>query len=118
MPRFLDHRQHSAFLSRLASLAPNPTTALPAARAAIRSFRAAESSARDLISTLWSVLGAGTDARHMEAAASIVNALVDLLDEGEQREAVLTAWRGFETEVRVPAVYLHRIRNTDWRVGM
>ncbi|KAJ7813908.1 hypothetical protein B0H14DRAFT_2522586 [Mycena olivaceomarginata] len=92
--------QHSAFLSRLTSLAPNPTTALPAARAAIRSFRAAESSARDLISTLWSVLGAGTDARHMEAAASIVNALVDLLDEGEQREAVLTAWRGFEIEQR------------------
>ncbi|KAJ7268157.1 hypothetical protein B0H12DRAFT_1097299 [Mycena haematopus] len=87
--------QHAAFLSRLASLAPNPTTALPAARAAIRSFRASESSARDLISTLWSVV----DAR-MEAAASIVNALVDILDEGEQREAVLTAWRGFEVEQR------------------
>ncbi|KAJ6537666.1 hypothetical protein B0H19DRAFT_962279 [Mycena capillaripes] len=87
--------QHAAFLSRLASLAPNPTTALPAARAAIRSFRAAESSARDLISTLWSVV----DAR-MEAAASIVNSLVDLLDEGEQRETVLAAWRGFEVEQR------------------
>ncbi|KAJ6563571.1 hypothetical protein DFH09DRAFT_1476168 [Mycena vulgaris] len=87
--------RHAAFLSRLASLAPNPTTALPAARAAIRSFRAAESSARDLISTLWSVV----DSR-MEAAASIVNALVDLLDEGEQREEVLAAWRGFELEQR------------------
>ncbi|KAJ6462496.1 hypothetical protein C8R45DRAFT_911970 [Mycena sanguinolenta] len=87
--------QHAAFLSRLASLAPNPTTALPAARAAIRSFRASESSARDLISTLWSVV----DAR-MEAAASIVNALVDILDDDEQRESVLTAWRGFEVEQR------------------
>ncbi|KAJ7627854.1 hypothetical protein DFH06DRAFT_1442719 [Mycena polygramma] len=46
---------HASFLARLASLAPNPSTALPAARAAIRSFRASESSARDLISTLWSV---------------------------------------------------------------
>jgi hypothetical protein len=35
----------------------------------------------------------------MESAASIVNSLVDLLDEGEQREAVLSAWRGFEIEV-------------------
>ncbi|KAJ7138148.1 hypothetical protein C8R44DRAFT_975995 [Mycena epipterygia] len=87
--------RHAAFLSRLASLAPNPTTALPAARAAIRSFRAAESSARDLISTLWSVV----DARS-EAAASIVNALVDLLDEGTQREDILAAWRGFELEQR------------------
>ncbi|KAK7038178.1 hypothetical protein R3P38DRAFT_2904840 [Favolaschia claudopus] len=87
--------QHAAFLSRLASLAPNPTTALPAARAAIRSFRASESSARDLISTLWSVV----DSR-MEAAASIVNSLVDILDESEQRDAVLAAWRGFEVEQR------------------
>ncbi|KAF8181214.1 hypothetical protein K438DRAFT_1679968, partial [Mycena galopus ATCC 62051] len=87
--------QHAAFLARLASLVPNPTTALPAARAAIRSFRANESSARDLISTLWSVVDAS-----MEAAASVVNALVDILDEGEQREAVLAAWRGFEVEQR------------------
>ncbi|KAF7341130.1 E3 ubiquitin-protein ligase hel2 [Mycena venus] len=87
--------QHTAFLARLASLSPNPTTALPAARAAIRSFRASESSARDLISTLWSVVD-----QRMESAASIVNALVDLLDEGEQREAVLSAWRGFEVEQR------------------
>ncbi|KAJ7706693.1 hypothetical protein B0H17DRAFT_972658 [Mycena rosella] len=87
--------RHAAFLARLATLAPNPTTALPAARAAIRSFRAAESSARDLISTLWSVL----DAR-MEPAASIVNALVDILDEPPQRADVLAAWRGFEIEQR------------------
>ncbi|KAJ7438228.1 hypothetical protein B0H11DRAFT_2358944 [Mycena galericulata] len=95
--------RHAAFLSRLASLAPNPTTALPAARAAIRSFRAAESSARDLISTLWSVVGGGGSVgvgAVVDAAASIVNALVDLLDEGEQREAVLAAWRGFEVEQR------------------
>ncbi|KAJ7279657.1 hypothetical protein C8J57DRAFT_136041 [Mycena rebaudengoi] len=87
--------RHAVFLSRLASLSPNPTTALPAARAAIRSFRASESSARDLISTLFSVV----DSR-MEAAGSIVNSFVDLLDEGEQREAVLAAWRGFEVEQR------------------
>ncbi|KAJ7480343.1 hypothetical protein B0H11DRAFT_2280647 [Mycena galericulata] len=33
-------------------------------------------------------------------AASIVNAFVNLLDEREQREAVLAAWRGFEIEQR------------------
>ncbi|KAJ7323636.1 hypothetical protein DFH08DRAFT_969180 [Mycena albidolilacea] len=53
-----------------------------------------------LISTLWSVLGAGTDTRHMEAVASMVNALVDFFDEGEQSEAVLSAWQGFEIEQR------------------
>jgi hypothetical protein len=41
----------------------------------------------------------------MEAVASMVNALVDFFDEGEQSEAVLSAWQGFEIEVRdVPAV--------------
>jgi hypothetical protein len=54
---------------------------------------------------LWSVLGVGTDPRHMEVVASMVNALVDFFDEGEQSEVVLSAWRGFEIEVRdVPAV--------------
>ncbi|KAJ7805301.1 hypothetical protein B0H14DRAFT_3771786 [Mycena olivaceomarginata] len=47
---------------------------------------------------LWSVLGVGTDPRHMEAMASMVNALVDFFDEGEQSEVVLSAWRGFEIE--------------------
>jgi hypothetical protein len=98
-----DYRPHSAFLSHLALLAPNPTTAFPAARAAIRSFRAFDRA--HLISTLWSVLGVGTDPRHMEAVASMVNTLVDFFDEGEQSEVVLSAWRGFEIEVRdVPAV--------------
>ncbi|KAJ7049399.1 hypothetical protein C8F01DRAFT_1378644 [Mycena amicta] len=91
--------RHSTFLSRLASLAPNPTTAVPAANAAIRSFRGSESSARDLISTLYTIV----DSR-MDAAASVVNALVDLFDdaegEGEQREAVLDAWRDFEVAQR------------------
>ncbi|KAJ7491451.1 hypothetical protein B0H11DRAFT_2277920 [Mycena galericulata] len=57
--------------------------------------RAAESSARDLISTLWSVVEGGGGV----VAASNVNALVDLLDEREQREA-LAAWRGFEIKQR------------------
>ncbi|KAF7326025.1 RING-type domain-containing protein [Mycena kentingensis (nom. inval.)] len=90
--------RHTAFLSRLASLAPNPNTAVPAARAAIRAFRASESSAQALISTLYSVVD-----ERMEAASSIVNALVDLFDnsaDAEQREAVLAAWRNFEVAKR------------------
>ncbi|KAJ7043030.1 hypothetical protein C8F04DRAFT_1218783 [Mycena alexandri] len=95
--------RHAAFLSRLASLSPNPSTALPAARAAIRSFRTNESPARDLVSTLYSIVSGGAQGgqeRHMESAASVVNGLVDLLDEGDQREALLAAWRGWEVEQR------------------
>ncbi|CAK5276974.1 unnamed protein product [Mycena citricolor] len=87
--------RHASFLARMAQFAPNATTAVPAARAAIRSFRANESSARDLISTFWSIL----DAKR-EATTSVVNGLVDLLDDDEQREAVLAAWRAFDIEQR------------------
>ncbi|KAJ7835145.1 hypothetical protein B0H14DRAFT_3707334 [Mycena olivaceomarginata] len=58
-----------------------------------------------LISTLWSVLSVGTDARHMEAVASMVNTLVDFFDEGEQSEVVRSAWQwqGFEIEAQAQA---------------
>ncbi|KAJ7067617.1 hypothetical protein C8F01DRAFT_1019287 [Mycena amicta] len=106
-PPDVDDR-NSTFLTRLASLAPNPTTAVPAAKAAIRSFRGSESSARDLISTLYTIV----DSR-MDAAASVVNALVDLFDdaEAEQREAVLGAWRDFEIAQR------HQLQFPDLVVG-
>ncbi|KAJ7627851.1 hypothetical protein DFH06DRAFT_1227315 [Mycena polygramma] len=64
-------------------------TWLAAARSAIPPFRTAEWSARDLISTLWSVVEA------LKAGASIVSTLVDILDKGEYREAVLAAWCTF-----------------------
>ncbi|KAF7305937.1 RING-type domain-containing protein [Mycena chlorophos] len=90
--------RHAAFLQRLSALATHPATAVQSARAAIRSFRASESTARGLISTLYSIV----DSR-MEATSSVVNALVDLFDtpsDAEQREAILGAWRDFEVSQR------------------
>ena len=85
----------NALASRLAGLAPNPTTAVPAVKAAIRSYRASESGARDLISTVWNVLD-----RNLDGTASIVNALVDLVEEDDKKRGLLTAWNGFKVEVR------------------
>jgi hypothetical protein len=48
--------RHASFLALLSSLSPNPTSALPAVQAATRSYRAGESSARDLITIVRSVL--------------------------------------------------------------
>ncbi|KAH8106912.1 hypothetical protein BXZ70DRAFT_867873, partial [Cristinia sonorae] len=87
--------RHSAFLARVSSLAPNPNAAVPAVKAAIRSYRANESAARDLISTTWNVLD-----RNLEGTASIVNALVDLLDDEEKKKNLLEAWNGFKIEQR------------------
>ncbi|KAJ7696157.1 hypothetical protein B0H14DRAFT_3529849 [Mycena olivaceomarginata] len=92
----VDPAVSAAFLSRASHRSRQTTHRSPPVRAAaIRSFRA---TSRPTSSRLWSVLGVGTDAQHMEAVANMLNALVDFFDEGEQSEAVLSAWRGFEIE--------------------
>ena len=86
----------SALVARLTGLAPNPTNAVPAVKAAIRGYRASESSARDLISTVWNILD-----RNLDGTASVVNSLVDLVEEDDKKRDLLAAWNGFKVEVRV-----------------
>jgi E3 ubiquitin-protein ligase ZNF598 len=81
-------------MARLQSLATNPTTAVPVVKAAVREYRASESSARDLISTIWNVLD-----QNLEHTASMVNAFVDLLDQEEKKQDLLASWKGFAIEV-------------------
>ncbi|KAF5365401.1 hypothetical protein D9757_011667 [Collybiopsis confluens] len=98
--------RHTSFLNLLASLAPNPTNALAAVQAAARGYRAGESSARDLIGIVWSVLererGGGNGNGNAESVASgpsssayrnkdtleptarVINAFVDLLEDEEE----------------------------------
>lgn len=88
-------RRHAAFITRLESLAFNPPVGVPAVQAATRSYRAAESSARDLILTIWNVLD-----QNLDHTASIINAFVDLVEEEEKKQDVLTSWGAFVAEVR------------------
>ncbi|KAG6860250.1 hypothetical protein C0995_013700 [Termitomyces sp. Mi166 len=87
--------RHEMFIGRLQSLAANPTTAVPVVKAAIRGYRASESSAKDFISTIWHVLD-----QNLEHTASIINAFVDLLDQEEKKQDLLSSWKGFEIEQR------------------
>ncbi|KAF8077552.1 hypothetical protein FPV67DRAFT_40 [Lyophyllum atratum] len=87
--------RHAIFIARLQSLATNPTSAVPVVKAAIRSYRASESSAKDLISTIWNVLD-----QNLEHTASIINAFVDILDQEEKKQDLLAAWKGFDIEQR------------------
>jgi hypothetical protein len=91
MPYF---RKEAALLERLENLAPNPSAAAAAVRAAARGYRSAESNARDLILTVWNVMDC-----QLEHTASVVNALVDTLDEEEKKQEVLASWKGFVVEV-------------------
>ena len=96
-------RRHAAFITRLQNIAPNPNNAVTAVKAAMRGYRANESSARDLISTVWNILD-----HNLDDTASIINAVVDLLEEEEKKRDLLAAWNGFKIEVFFP----HSTRDT------
>jgi hypothetical protein len=91
---YCSNRRHARFLTRLQSLTANPTTAVPVIKAATRGYRLAETTARDLILTIWNVMD-----QKLEHTASIVNAFVDLVDEEEKKQDILASWKSFEIEV-------------------
>jgi E3 ubiquitin-protein ligase ZNF598 len=81
-------------VSRLRSLVPNSPGATNSVKLALRSYRASESAARDLILTVWNIID-----QNIDGTASIINALVDVLDEEEKKTDLLNAWNGFKIEV-------------------
>lgn len=74
----------------------NTNTAARASIAAVRSFEASESGPRDLISTLFNLLE-----RDIEATASSIIVLVDVLEQEEKKTVLLAAWNGFKIEVSI-----------------
>ncbi len=79
----------------MAALTSNSSSAISAIKSSIVSFRASESTARDLISTFYNVFE-----RDLDATASLIVTLVDLLDNDEKRTDLLQSWNGFKIEVR------------------
>ncbi|KAH6902714.1 hypothetical protein BKA70DRAFT_1304355 [Coprinopsis sp. MPI-PUGE-AT-0042] len=74
---------------------PNPTSAVPAVKAASRGYVSSESSAKDFILTVWNVLN-----HNLDQTASIVNMFVDLLEEEDKKSDLLGSWRTFAVEQR------------------
>jgi len=82
-------------LARVSTHAKNSSTAAPAVKSALRSFNSSESGSRDLISTIWNVLE-----QNLEGTASVVNSIVDILDDEDKKRELLSAWNGFKVEQR------------------
>jgi E3 ubiquitin-protein ligase ZNF598 len=79
-------------------MAAQPANADLVVRTAIRAYKASESGAKDLIGTVWTVLDG-----NVENTATVVNALVDLLDDEDKKRDLLAAWNGFKIEVGTPS---------------
>ncbi|CAE6505758.1 unnamed protein product [Rhizoctonia solani] len=84
--------QHNQFLSLLNLYAS--TNGAIAIRGAIRSYKASESSAKDMLATIRIVVD-----DNMNVMSSLVNGLVPLFDE-EKRKDILNAWNGMKIEQR------------------
>jgi E3 ubiquitin-protein ligase ZNF598 len=88
-------RRHTAFIARINALTSNSTSAVPAVKAAVQSYRTSESGPRDLISTVFNVVN-----RDLDGTASLMNSIVELLDDEDKRRELLANWNGFKIEVR------------------
>ncbi|CCA67505.1 hypothetical protein PIIN_01334 [Serendipita indica DSM 11827] len=86
-------QRHELFLSRLAAATHGSSTSIPAAKAAIRSYRSSESSAGDLITTFYNILD-----QDLDTVGVFISSLVDLLDDESKKRTLLTAWNGFKIQ--------------------
>jgi E3 ubiquitin-protein ligase ZNF598 len=81
--------------ARLRTFTQHPTSAVAGVKLALRDYTASQSGARDLISTVWNTLDCNLD-----ATASIINLVVDFLEEEEKKTDLLNAWNSFKNERR------------------
>ncbi|SPO31212.1 uncharacterized protein UTRI_05988_B [Ustilago trichophora] len=84
--------RHQAYMDKVASTLNNSEQRITSFRRSVRQFKNGESSARDLISTIHSLVG------EMDDCAPLVNGLVDLLDDREKSKALGDAWNGYRIE--------------------
>ncbi|KAF8516949.1 hypothetical protein BU17DRAFT_50348 [Hysterangium stoloniferum] len=89
--------RQTIFLNRINALTSSSSNAIPAVRAAIRSYKSSESGPRDLISTIFNVVN-----RDLDGTASLISSLVELLDDEGKGRALLAYWNGFKIEQRRP----------------
>ncbi|KAF8495377.1 hypothetical protein JB92DRAFT_2747842 [Gautieria morchelliformis] len=85
--------RHTTFMARINALTSNSTSAVPAVKAAVQSYRSSESGPRDLISTVFNVVN-----RDLDGTASLMSSIVELLDDEDKRRELLAAWNGFKIE--------------------
>ncbi|KAH9958342.1 hypothetical protein BC827DRAFT_1345056 [Russula dissimulans] len=87
--------RYTAIFARLRNLTEHHTNAIAGVKLALRDYTTSQSGARDLISTVWNTLD-----RELDATASIINLVVDFLEDEEKKMDLLSAWNAFKIERR------------------
>jgi len=86
-------RLETTFISRLSAATHGSATAIPAVRAAIQAYHASESGARDLIDTLFTILG-----QELDTNAAFIPSLANIVANDEKRADLLATWNKFKHE--------------------
>lgn len=84
--------RHQAYMDKVSSTLNGSEARITSFRHSLRAFKNGESSARDLISTIHSLVG------DMDDCAPLVNGLVDLLDDRDKGRALGDAWNQYRIE--------------------
>ena len=80
-------------MSRIAAATHGSPNAVPALKAAIRSYRSSESNARALVDTFFTILD-----QDLDATGIFISSLVDLLDDEDKKTGLLSTWRAYKLE--------------------
>src|SRR6266581_5668419 len=83
------------FRSTFRTLSGHPTNAVAGVKLALRDYTASQSGVRDLISTVWNTLDC-----ELDTTASIINLVVDFLEDEEKKTDLLGVWNTFKIERR------------------
>ena len=69
---------------------------MTAIRSAVRSYRASEAPAKDLINTFFNVLNQNSDHTGL-----LVNGLVEIFEDEDKKQGLWQAWNSFKVEVSI-----------------
>ncbi|PWY99284.1 hypothetical protein BCV70DRAFT_144319, partial [Testicularia cyperi] len=84
--------RHQAYMNKVSDALKGSEARITSFRLSVRAFRSGESSARDLISTIHSLVG------EVDDCAPLVNGLVELLDDADKKKAMLDAWNQYRVD--------------------
>lgn len=93
----LTFRRHAALLARVGMLVGDSQTKLASFRSAVRQFKNNESSAKDMVDTVYHVLD--EDAAATSGVVREIAKLFDGDDEREKQQAIIASLSNFRVEV-------------------
>jgi len=83
-------------MARASNLTGDSANAVAAIRSTVRSYRASEAPAKDLVNVFFNVLN-----QQLDSTGLLINGLVEIFDDEDKKQGLLQAWNSFRVEVGI-----------------